>query len=66
MEKKKFISIICPIYKEEKYIDSLVDSLLMQDYGYANVEVFFIDGKSDDNTQFNLKHYFNKYTFFKV
>lgn len=65
MEREKFISIICPIYNEEKYIDSLVNSLLLQDYGYENMEVFFIDGNSSDNTQSKLKCYCSKYSFFK-
>lgn len=64
MGNKKFISVICPIYNEEKYIDSLVVSLLNQDYGYENIEVFFIDGKSNDNTPIKLQSYCSKYPFF--
>lgn len=65
MEKKKFISVICPVYNEGKYVDSLVNSLLDQDYGYDNAEVFFIDGNSNDDTKTKLKFYCDKYPFFK-
>ncbi len=63
--EKKFISVICPVFNEEKYIDTLVNSILNQDYGYNDLEVFFIDGKSMDKTPYKLKLYCEQYPFFK-
>jgi glycosyltransferase involved in cell wall biosynthesis len=64
MEGKKFISIICPVFNEGKYIDSLVNSILNQDYGNDKIEVFFIDGLSTDETRYKLELYCKKYPFF--
>ena len=35
------ISIICPIYNEEKYIAKCIDSILQQDYPRREMEVLF-------------------------
>ena len=32
------LSVICPIYNEEKYISQFLDSLLQQDYLKAAIE----------------------------
>lgn len=46
----KFISVIIPIYNEEKYIVNCVDSLLLQDYPKEYMEWIFVDGMSTDAT----------------
>ena len=40
------LSVICPIYNEEKYIQECIDSILRQDYPKDDLEVFFVDGMS--------------------
>lgn len=45
------VSIICPIYNEEKYIKKCIDSVLAQDYPQTDLEVLFIDGMSQDTTR---------------
>lgn len=45
------VSIICPIYNEEKYIKKCIDSVLAQDYPQTDLEVLFIDGMSQDSTR---------------
>ncbi|MEG2770954.1 MAG: glycosyltransferase family 2 protein, partial [Alistipes sp.] len=57
------ISIICPIYNEERYIAKCIDSILTQDFPHAEIEVFFIDGMSSDNTRSIVGKYANKYPF---
>lgn len=60
------ISIICPIYNEEKYIDSCINSILQQDYSKDDLEVLFVDGMSSDKTREIISGYSSKYPFIKV
>lgn len=56
--KRDFISVIVPIYNQEKYLDNCINQLLNQTY--KNYEIILInDGSNDDS--FNIcKKYFNK------
>lgn len=54
---RKFISVVMPVYNEEKYIRDCIDSLLMQDYAQENMEWLIIDGCSTDKTKDILKEY---------
>ena len=45
------ISIICPIYNEEKYIGKCIESIMEQDYPKDDMEVLFVDGMSTDQTR---------------
>ncbi|HJD92276.1 glycosyltransferase family 2 protein [Bacteroides coprosuis] len=60
------ISIICPIYNEEKYIASCIQSMLNQDIPKENLEIFFIDGRSTDNTREIVESYSKKNPFIKL
>jgi glycosyltransferase involved in cell wall biosynthesis len=60
------ISIIVPVYNEEKYIEKCVESILAQDVNKEVLEVIFVDGGSDDRTKEILKNYSDKYRFIKV
>lgn len=51
------ISIICPIYNEEKYIANCIESLLLQDIDKENIEILFIDGMSTDRTRMIVSNY---------
>ena len=44
------LSVICPIYNEEKYIGQCVESILAQDYPKDDLEILFVDGMSTDDT----------------
>ena len=46
-----FISIISPIYNEEKYITKCLTSILNQDFDRDFYEIIVIDGKSTDKTR---------------
>ena len=55
------ISVIMPVYNEGKYIDECMKSLLKQDYPKENMEWFFVDGMSQDNTVAILERYRTEY-----
>lgn len=61
MKKKIDVSVVMPIYNEEKYIENCIDSLLRQDYDKDKMEWIFVDGMSNDNTKELLKKYKKKY-----
>ena len=44
------VSVILPIYNEEKYIQGCIDSLIKQTYPASKMEWIFIDGNSTDKT----------------
>lgn len=58
---KPFISVIVPIYNEERYIDDCVLSMLSQDYPKESMEWFFVDGMSTDGTLSILSRYQQQY-----
>lgn len=45
------LSVICPIYNEEKYIGKCIESIMKQDYPKDDLEVLFVDGMSTDKTR---------------
>lgn len=55
------VSVVMPIYNEEKYIKQCVDSLLRQDYPIEKMEWIFVDGCSKDNTVSILMDYQKRY-----
>ncbi|MBQ7799769.1 MAG: glycosyltransferase family 2 protein [Oscillospiraceae bacterium] len=55
------VSVVMPVYNEEKYIDKCIQSLLMQDYPQSDMEWIFVDGCSTDKTKEIIHKYRNKY-----
>lgn len=55
------LSVICPIYNEEKYIRACIESILAQDYPKDDLEVIFADGMSSDGTREIVAEYSSKY-----
>lgn len=66
MTKVTMLSVICPIYNEEKYIAKCIDSILAQDYPKDNLEVIFVDGMSTDCTREIIAEYTAKYPFIRL
>lgn len=60
------LSVICPIYNEEKYIAKCIDSILTQDYPKDDLEVIFVDGMSTDNTRTIVAEYSEKHPFIRL
>lgn len=57
----ELISVVMPLYNEEKYISSCIESLLQQDYPLVNMEWLFVDGMSTDKTKKILLKYEQDY-----
>ena len=60
------LSVICPIYNEEKYIGACIESIIAQDYPKDNLEVIFADGMSTDRTREIVEEYATKYPFIRL
>lgn len=60
------VSIVCPIYNEERYIVACIESILKQEYSFENLEVLFVDGMSTDKTRAIINEYINKYKFIRL
>lgn len=57
------ITVICPIYNEEKYISDCIKSILSQDYPKDSLEILFVDGMSNDKTRDIVEGYIKEYPF---
>jgi glycosyltransferase involved in cell wall biosynthesis len=51
------VSIIVPVYNDEKYISQLMESLLKQDYPKDRYEIIIVDNGSKDTTVEKIKCY---------
>mgnify|MGYP002858037369 FL=1 len=60
------LSVICPIYNEEKYIAQFLDSLLQQDYPKDDIDILLVDGMSKDRTREIVAAYTAKYPFIRL
>lgn len=60
------LSVICPVYNEEKYISQCIESLLQQDYPQDDLEILFVDGMSNDKTREIIALYTRQYPFIKM
>lgn len=60
------LSVVCPIYNEEKYIAQCLDSLLQQDYPKSDLEILLVDGMSTDKTREIVKGYEEQYPFIRL
>ena len=55
------VSVVMPVYNEEKYLEKCIRSLLAQDYPKENMEWIFVDGGSKDKTLEILDGFLNEY-----
>lgn len=60
------VSIICPVYNEEKFIDRCILSIVAQDYPKDSLEVLFIDGRSTDKTRAIIEKYTKEYSYIRL
>ncbi len=60
------LSVICPIYNEERYIEGCIESILAQDYPKDDLEVLFVDGMSTDRTREIVGEYIVKYPYIRL
>lgn len=55
------VSVICPIYNEERYIETCLQSILAQDYPKEHWELLLVDGESTDRTRELIAPYLKRY-----
>ena len=60
------LSVICPIYNEEKYIARCIESIIQQDYPKDDMEVLFVDGMSKDRTREIIASYLPQCPYLRV
>lgn len=53
----KKVSVVCPVYNEERFIEKCIDSLMRQTYPRELCEYIFIDGGSSDSTVSKIENY---------
>ena len=58
----ELVSLICPIYNEERLIETCLQSVLVQDFPKEQWELLLIDGGSTDKTRSLLAPYLKLYT----
>ena len=55
------VSIICPIFNEERYIEACIQSVLNQDMPAGSWELLLVDGGSTDRTRVLIQPYLEQY-----
>lgn len=60
------LSVICPIYNEERYINKCIQSIINQDYPKDQLEILFVDGMSTDNTREIIKTYLSSVPYIRI
>lgn len=60
------VSVICPVFNEEKFIEACIVSIIEQDYPQDAMEVLFVDGRSTDHTTEIIKRYMKQYPFIRL
>ena len=55
------VSIICPIYNEERFIETCIQSVLNQDLPAGSWELLLVDGGSTDRTRQLMQPYVEQY-----
>ena len=60
------LSVVCPVYNEEPYIENCITSILHQDYPIEMMEVLLVDGMSTDETREIIQSYMGEYPFINL
>lgn len=60
---KPFISIIIPCYNEVNFIKKFLQNIVDQDYPREKVEVFLVDGISNDGTREEIATFIKSYSY---
>ena len=60
------LTVIVPIYNEEKYIAKCIESIMQQDYPKDDLEVLFVDGMSADRTREIIASYLPRCPYLRV
>ena len=60
------VTIIVPCFNEERYIRSFIENILYQDYPRDRIEVFIIDGLSNDLTREIIEEYHVRHPYIQL
>ena len=60
------VSIIVPVYNEERYIQSCLDGIVQQTYPRDKLEVLVVDGMSEDATREIVKDIAQRYSYIRL
>lgn len=60
------VSVIVPCRNEEAFIERCLDSILANDYPKEYMEVFVVDGDSEDGTRTLAEQYTKQYSFLRL
>lgn len=60
------LSVICPIYNEERYIGACIESIIAQDFPKEDLEVIFADGMSSDRTREIVTEYADRFPWIRL
>jgi len=60
------VSVIVPCYNEERFIRSFLGQILGQDYPADKLEVFIIDGNSNDHTRELISEYQLRHSYIRL
>lgn len=60
------ISIIVPCYNEEGFIKKCLESIIENDYPKDKMEIFVVDGRSNDKTREVIEDFAKKYQFIRL
>ena len=66
MRSNHFVSLVLPIYNEERHIAACLNSVLEQDYPKEQMEILLIDGNSNDGTLSILEEFCEQDARFKI
>ena len=55
------ISVIVPIYNQEKYLNKAIESVINQTIGFENIELILVDDCSTDDSKSIIENYSQKY-----
>lgn len=61
-----FVSVVVPCRNEEQYISRCLDSIVANDYPRGRLEVFVIDGMSEDGTREIVQRFSQRYPFVRL
>ena len=59
--KKCKISLIIPVFNVEEYLTKALDSVVLQTFGFENIEVILVDDCSTDGSADIIRQYVDKY-----
>jgi len=60
------VSIIIPLFNEERYISKCLDSILSNDYPQDRLEILLIDGMSTDRSREIVQDYIKRFPFIRL